>query len=266
MSPRKPLSNAQGMSLIEVMISLGIACFVIAGLATLYTNMKETVAANEAMREADQLRNYIQGLLNQPSICSGALRSGAGVGGSPITWFPGGGATGQAAVGHIEVNQVSSPVTAGLGARVALAAGANYSNLLQIRNIWLREPVVSEGPAARSTLVRNGVTYQTHVAKLQIDAFTRSLSRGVFIKKTVDLVVARDPGGVVRFCVQQEDVLKPLNQTCNAGTLFPGNPPCIADIYCRPVYYFSGFDRSGKPKCTCQTSCIDGPKGETGYY
>ncbi|MBX3020978.1 MAG: prepilin-type N-terminal cleavage/methylation domain-containing protein [Bdellovibrionales bacterium] len=254
-------TNQKGFSLIEAMVAVAICGVVVSAMATVYVAMRDNLVRDQAFREAESLRAYVQGILNQSALCSGAMRSSGG----PPSW-----------VNPAAENSRSSDITdiqavdtaTGMGGTTVLSAGQNYSNNLRIVRMYLRKPINtpqhSEGIASTQPYQMDrgvaGVQAMTLVpAKLVIESQMRTAfpTSTATISRIVDVGVAvNDATNEVQFCFNNLRSLNPTSYSCNSTTVNP-NYLCYFQPRCHYWYYIAAFDASGNADCRCATSCSE---------
>jgi prepilin-type N-terminal cleavage/methylation domain-containing protein len=261
MFPSLHQQKRNGFSIIEVLVAVSIAAVLVIVLTMLYGRMSAMALRSNLNRTADNLVRYMQDVLDQPMICSGALvNSSNGQIVWPVLATP-------APVDHIQVNGTSA-----IGPAGPVVPGSK----LKLTGIFLRQPnpAWGEGYPGQQTDYQNGKTYNVTTAKVEFD-FT--ISGGTLLgdialqPKTADVVVALDVlSNKVAFCYQDQ-LVRSVGTVCNAAGLYTGSvadplqfpshaadcpgTPASASARCYNFYYVLGFDDVGKAVCACQVAC-----------
>lgn len=240
------------------MTGVALAGVVVAAMATVYVTMRDNYARDQAAREAENLRQYIQGVVNQPGLCSKAML----VGGALPYWDY---AIPNSRSQDINQFQVVLP-TGGPGTIITLPG--QYGSSLWITRMYLREPIATAA-------FREGIPYQTPstldmgagppipvqivAAKLVIElqvGTMNPLTNTKFLKnKTADVTVAIDQATKQVLLCSSALRSSPSSYSCNATTVNPAFA-CPPNKWCQFWYYIQGFDVAGVADCRCATSCV----------
>ena len=272
------MKRSAGFTLIGVLIAVAVIGFVAVGMASLYGSMTQAIGRNNVNAAADNFARYVQGLLDQPGVCSQALVAAGG--GKPV-WAPP--FTTGVAIHHIQIGATAAigPVPYIVnGHDPLIMAGNNSPGQIKLTAITLRQPQPAPANLPVITFEPNPVVqysvpvqgsntlYTVTSAVVELDLkYTGAFGGGDLAPRLISLMVAVDPAtNQVAFCYQDQ-LVTALNATCSAANIYPGDGiypalhgcPGTFPPTCARLHYLVGYDDQGVAMCNCVPSCSSGP-------
>lgn len=275
----KALDTENGFSIISVLMTSVILVGAAAGLIAVVIAMYRSNSRAEAENAADQSLSMVQLIVSNKDICSSALQTSAA------------GKVSYTVSAPSPIDNVVLPPTGATGPSVIYTTGTPLSSKLQIASINFVPNSPDSGTAITIYNKQgNPTAYTEHMGNLVIGFKSAAASGvsdftgGALKARQFPLTVLVGSNNTIDVCYANLSVQQICQQM--GGMIDPANPSsgsCIDTIFGRlvsvdqcknsntvpcpaaavgqgEVIAVTGFDKSGKPICTCQLVPIFTPK------